>query len=323
MTHFLRMNMKRSTIYDIIWRVDNKISLKQVSGQGRPAVKMTKENIIDLKKRVNGKTGVSQRKLALKYDITQPYVSLLLKKKNIRYFKRQNKPKVTEDQKMRQKKRLIKMSKNMFRPNNGIEVVMDDESYFPLSGHNLPGNDGYYTDDKSKVETDVKYRSKEKFPAKVMVWVAISRFGRSAPFFQIRGGTMDAKTYSKECLNKRLVPFLKKHHSDGQYILRPDGATAHYEKLAINAYNHNNIKYLKRNENPPNVPQLRPIEKFWAHLKRKVYANDWKGKNLSQLKSRIQRKFKDFSPRYFIELMSGCKSMVRKAADNGPEFMFN
>jgi hypothetical protein len=30
-------------------------------------------------------------------------------------------------------------------------------------------------------------------------------------------------------------------------------------------------EYVPKIENPPNVPQIRPIEKFWANLKKKVY----------------------------------------------------
>ena len=51
---------------------------------------------------------------------------------------------------------------------------MDDEFYFPMTGHNIPGNDGYYARDKSKVTSDVKFRSKEKFPKKVL---SIHTFG--------------------------------------------------------------------------------------------------------------------------------------------------
>jgi hypothetical protein len=36
--------------------------------------------------------------------------------------------------------------------------------------------------------------------------------------------------------------------------------------------------------NPANVPEARPIEDFWAHLKRNVYMDGWQAKNLNQLK---------------------------------------
>ena len=35
------------------------------------------------------------------------------------------------------------------------------------------------------------------------------------------------------------------------------------------------IPYISRVKNPPNCPQLRPIEKFWAILEEKVYKDKW------------------------------------------------
>ena len=320
--HFVKMGLKSQTIYNIIRRVENGETLKQRSGQGRPVVKMTKKRINDLKRRVDGKVGVSQRKLAQKFKVTHGWISVILKRNGIHYFKRQTKPKVTEKQLIKQKKCLLKMSKKDFRPNNGIKIIMDDESYFPLSGHNIAGNDGFYTSDRLNCESDVKFKDKNKFPPKIMVWICISEFGHSVPYFARVHGTVDSNIYANECIRKRLVPFLEKHHSDGQYIFWPDGATVHYSKTSINAFNEYGVKFLKLNENPPNIPQLRPIERFWAHLKTKVYANAWEAQNLSQLENRIRRKIKEFSPKYFNDLMKDCKGLVRKAADKGPDFMF-
>ena len=39
--HFLQMGMRRSTIYDIIKRVENNIPLKRLTGSGRKPFKMT------------------------------------------------------------------------------------------------------------------------------------------------------------------------------------------------------------------------------------------------------------------------------------------
>ena len=49
------------------------------------------------------------------------------------------------------------------------------------------------------------------------------------------------------------------------------------------------INYVKKLDNPPNVPECRPIENFWGILKGLVYANNWQALNLIQLKARIQQ----------------------------------
>ncbi len=40
-------------------------------------------------------------------------------------------------------------------------------------------NDGFYSSDRLSTSIDAKYRTKSKFPAKVLVWVVISENGRS------------------------------------------------------------------------------------------------------------------------------------------------
>ena len=54
------------------------------------------------------------------------------------------------------------------------------------------------------------------------------------------------------------------------------------------------IKYVEKLENPANVPEARPIEDFWADLKRQVYKNNWHEKYLKQLKSTIERELKKY-----------------------------
>ena len=40
------------------------------------------------------------------------------------------------------------------------------------------------------------------------------------------------------------------------------------------------------------MPEARPIEDFWAHLKRNVYIDGWQAKNIDQLKKRISDRLK-------------------------------
>ncbi len=40
--------------------------------------------------------------------------------------------------------------------------------------------------------------------------------------------------------------------------------------------------------NPANVPEARPIEDYWAILKREVYMDGWTANNVDKLESRIR-----------------------------------
>jgi hypothetical protein len=70
---------------------------------------------------------------------------------------------------------------------------------------------------------------------------------------------------------KRLLPFINEHHSDSNYVFWPDLASSHYAKKSIEWFESNGISYVQKGDNPPNLPQGRPIETFWAILSNKVY----------------------------------------------------
>jgi hypothetical protein len=60
----------------------------------------------------------------------------------------------------------------------------------------------------------------------------------------------------------KLKKFIKKYHKDGNIVFWPDLASAHYARLTTAFLEKNNIPYIQKENNPPNVPQLRPIEDF-------------------------------------------------------------
>ena len=64
--------------------------------------------------------------------------------------------------------------------------------------------------------------------------------------------------------------FIEKHHSSDDYLFWRDLASSHYAKDTISWMNDKTIKFMPKDMNPPNVPQLRPIEKFLAHLAQKL-----------------------------------------------------
>jgi hypothetical protein len=66
------------------------------------------------------------------------------------------------------------------------------------------------------VPNNVKYKRKQKFPPKILVWISISPKGHSKPYFVSSKGTINKKNYSKECIEKRLVPFIKKYHKNNK-----------------------------------------------------------------------------------------------------------
>jgi len=106
-------------------------------------------------------------------------------------------------------------------------------------------------------------------------------------------------------------------YKDGKYLFWPDLASSHYAKASLQKLDSLGIKYVTKESNPPNIPQLRKVETFWAHLKNKVYENNWTPKTGTQLINKIRKVLKTFNPQYFQTLFAHSKTKIRSAADHG------
>ena len=80
---------------------------------------------------------------------------------------------------------------------------------------------------------DVKIKTKQKFEPKLMVWLTISPRGISQPFIVPSGLAVSQKVYLKECVIKRLIPFIQKYHLDGNYVFWPNLASSHYANTVV------------------------------------------------------------------------------------------
>ena len=67
-----------------------------------------------------------------------------------------------------------------------------------------------YTDNIKATPNNVSYRGVDKFPNKILVWIAISEFGISAPVDRLsKSESIDQHFYLRKCLKKKLLPFIK------------------------------------------------------------------------------------------------------------------
>ena len=84
------------------------------------------------------------------------------------------------------------------------------------------------------------------------------------------------------------MPFIKKHHPEGNFVFWPDLASAHYAKSVTSYLISKNITFVQKADNPPAVPELRPVKNFWSILKGMVYKNNWQATSVDELKQRIK-----------------------------------
>ena len=84
----------------------------------------------------------------------------------------------------------------------------------------------------------------------------------STPYFVPSGLAVKQYVYLKECIIKRLMPFIKRHHPEGNFVFWPDLASAHYAKSVTSYLISKNITFVQKADNSPAVPELRPVENF-------------------------------------------------------------
>lgn len=307
--------ISRSTIFRVLKDCREGKDPENKQKSGRPS-KLSARTTKNLLKCAKDKVGQSTRRLSRKFGVSKDTISRVLKKNNVLYRKRKRAPKYTTKQLEKIPKCCRALRTKHFL--HGRFIILDDESYFTFSHHEFSGNDGYYTDNIEATPDNVKYASKAKFEKKVLVWVALSLKGVSQPFFQsCRAKAIDSDQYISKCLPK-MKRFIDNYHTGDEVIFWPDLASCHYANKTLDWLIKQKIAFVPKKDNPPNVPQARPIENFWAVLKRMVYEKGWEAQNEQQLIGRIKRKLKEMDKSVIQSMMDNVKYILRKIEDNGP-----
>ena len=228
-TPFKQQIISPATIYRDIQNVDRGQALGKKAGSGSKKILLRPNSMNRLRSETVGKVAKELRPLSHMVGVSKMTVSRILTDSNITKLKRKTTPRVTPDQVIRQQSSLRKLRRKLLQSRDQSIIVMDDESYFKFC-------DDYYSkhyySDRNDVDDKIRFQSREKFPQKLMIWIAISVKGRSEPYFHESKGAVNANVYINDILAKHLVPFIDKNHSGHQIIFWPDLASAHYERHA-------------------------------------------------------------------------------------------
>jgi len=154
---------------------------------------------------------------------------------------------------------------------------------------------------------------------KVLVWAAISLKGMSEIYILPSGQAANQHVYMSECLEKRLLPFIRTVHQNDRVVFWPDLASAHYANKVQEYLKSQNIEYVARSDNPANLPEMRPIEDFWAKIKQKVYDDNWHAKSIQQLRRRIKWAFSKVDEQFVHRLGKACFTRVDTVRRKGFE----
>jgi hypothetical protein len=108
------------------------------------------------------------------------------------------------------KARLKFLTQNFFSAESVYKCVIDNESYFTFDGNEWQQQRYYESEDHPATE-DVKFIRKTKFPAKVLLWLAVSESGISESVFFKAVLAVNKEVYISKCLPV-LHRFIQTHY---------------------------------------------------------------------------------------------------------------
>lgn len=260
--HFKKEGIPKSTTYRWMTRCDLNKPPTFRKSTGRPPTVATPKLLRAIERSYALNPSTSVPKLAKKLHVNRKTLSKIkVYKLNIRAHVKKKAPKYIKDQKSRAKTGLRKIYKKAASK----ILVIDYETYCAVEPSEVPGRKFYHASDPREVKYENKILPRAKFSKKYMIWLAIDQNGEiSSPF--ITDKTMTGDLYLKECIKKRLMPFISGYEKNS-LLFWPDMATCHYSKKVTDYLHQEKIEFVSKKENAPNVPQARGIERFWALCK--------------------------------------------------------
>lgn len=260
------MNLSRSTVTGVIRRFQREQTVDRLPVTREKPGSHNKKLVSNIVRSLKANPGLSDIDRAQRYGTstsTGRRVRLRAGYKSYRIIKHPNR---SDKQNLVAKKRARLLYSEVLTKFEGC-ILMDDESYVKLDLKQNAGLSFYASKIRGNVSPRYKYQMLDKYGKKVLVWQGICSCGLKTPAYMTTLN-MNSQLYMKECLEKRVLPFIRSHR--GPVKFWPDLASCHYSKATMSWYENNEVDVIAKNLNPPNCPELRPIERYWALVKRNL-----------------------------------------------------
>jgi hypothetical protein len=320
--HFMEEGVCRNTVKRTITRLNVTGNPETKSPRGRPLNLKNQKSLRKIKNAIKRNPNLSVRKGAAKLKLPKSSYHRLLKNKlKFKAYKKQTIPKYVGDQKTRAKKGCRKIYEKLCNNESETVLIIDDETYVLEDTKQAPTQKYYYAENKNDVSEEFRFKGKQKYPKKYLVWQAIDSNGNTSDPF-ISDGTINSEIYLNECLKKKLLPFIKKYHPNAKILFWSDLSTVHYANIVLEWLNNEKIEYVAKKENPPNVPQARPIEHFWAICKREYAQRKNSAKNLKSFSIIWKKIALKVANDHGESIMASVKQKLRSIGRNGVLALF-
>lgn len=299
------------TVKRVMSRYKNGLSTQRKSGSGGKKGPRDKKLAKTIAQKFNQKPNTSVRDMAKKTGASKSFVQKVKKYYNLHTYKVQKVPDRSEEKNKVAKRRARQLYTQYLTKFDC--VVMDDETYCKADFNQLPGKEFYTAFKRGGVSNKFKQKKVSKFPKQYMVWQAICTCGRRSQDVVVKG-SINSKVYIEKCLEGPLKALIRQHQ--GSVLFWPDLATSHYARSTLQWYDANNINYVPKEANPPNCPELRPIEKYWALMKRSLKNTKKVSQNERDFQNKWRRAYRVVDENTVQNLMNGVKKKVRAFYQN-------
>lgn len=260
------LNLAKSTVCSVLKRFRERKTIVRKAHSKRRSGTYDRQLHWKVLRTIRVNPGLSDGDIAIKYNSNKSTVRRIRLRKGYRSYRASKQPNRTLKQNRMAKTRARKLYREVLTRYPGC-ILMDDETYVKMDFGQLPGQKFYMAMARGDVPNKYKFVFADKFAKKFLIWQAICSCGQKTQVF-VTKESMNSKLYKEECLKKRILPFIKAHK--GPVKFWPDLATCHYSRETLQWYRDNRVDFIEKDLNPPNCPQFRPIEKYWAIVKRKL-----------------------------------------------------
>lgn len=317
--HFAEEGESASTIYGIIKRFRSGGKIEYSAGRGSIPKHYTNENIETARDFIRSNPRATYSSIGAHLGMAKPTAYVLCQRGGIQNRKRSFAPPYVKDQ----AERCIKAADFILKrtaPKNGKKlIIMDDESYVFCEPDQNPNCSFYKFVDGESVADDARFKRKNNFSDKWLVWQAISEDGRGSPIY-ICEGTMNGEIY-KMVLETILVPWIKEEFGIENVLFWPDMASCHYKDCVTKYLKKEGVEFVLREQNAPKLPQARPIERYWALCKRLYAKSGARPQTLAEFEARwlgiSKRVLHDSGKNLFANLRKKLRA-VRRDGPLGP-----
>lgn len=243
-------------------------SIQLQSSTGRPRTVRSKKNLNKIKKNWEAKKPKSARGLARQIGSSDRSVRRAFKQDfGFFAYKKRKEPALTPQQKLTRKQFSKWTSRNLTQDERQ-RVVFSDEKYFDIDGVYNSNNDRVWAVSREEADKKGGAVRKNKFPQKVMIWMAACSTGETK-LFVVKEKSLEHTLYIQKCLP--LAKKLGNKEFRNKWWFQQDGAPAHRHSSTQQWCSRNMPNFFSKDRWPANSPDLNPLDYgLWVELGRNV-----------------------------------------------------